>query len=220
MNDLPITLFDIIVAGIILLSTLLALSRGAVREILGLLSWIGAIVVAVYAFAPVRPMVTDAIGNELLADAATVAIVFFVPFLVLKIVTGLIGRAVSGSFLGPLDKLLGVVFGAARGVLIVCAAYLVGTAIIAKEQQPDWIMDAKLQPSVANGADWLAQFLPPGILDGSKAAATEAAARAAEEARRVRDGRNGGSAEGGSGETGYGELVRQGMDALIQGKAE
>jgi membrane protein required for colicin V production len=220
MNDLPITLFDILVAGIVLLSTLLALSRGAVREILGLSSWIGAIVVAVYAFGPVRPMVTEAIGNELLADAATVAIVFFVPFLVLKIVTGLIGRAVSGSFLGPVDKLLGVVFGAVRGALIVCAAYLVGTAIIAEEQQPDWIRSAKLQPPVEQGADWLAQFLPPGILDGSKAAATEAAARAAEEARRVRDGRNGGTSGSGDGETGYGALVREGMDALIQGKVE
>ncbi len=218
MNDLPITLFDVVVAGVVLLSTLLALSRGAVREVLGLLSWIGAIVVAVYAFAPVRPMVTEAIGNELLADAVTVAIVFFVPFLALKIVTGLIGRAVSGGLLGPVDKLLGMAFGAARGALIVCGAYLVGMAIVADEQHPAWVKNAMLQPPVAEGAEWLAQFLPPGILDGSKAAAAEAAQRATEEARRMRDGRNGDGGDAGG--PGYGAIVREGMDALIQRKTE
>lgn len=218
MNDLPITLFDVVVAGVVLLSTLLALSRGAVREVLGLLSWIGAIVVAVYAFAPVRPMVTEAIGNELLADVVTVAIVFFVPFLALKIVTGLIGRAVSGGLLGPVDKLLGMAFGAARGALIVCGAYLVGMAIVADEQHPAWVKNAMLQPPVAEGAEWLAQFLPPGILDGSKAAAAEAAQRATEEARRMRDGRNGDGGDAGG--PGYGAIVREGMDALIQRKTE
>ncbi len=215
MNDLPFTLFDLVVVGVVVLSTLLALSRGAVREILGLLSWIGAIVVAAYAFAPIRPMVTEAIGNELLADAVTVAIVFFVPFLVLKILAGMIGRAVVGSALGPADRLLGLVFGAARGALLVCGAYLVGTAIVADDRHPDWIRNAMLQPQVAAGADWLAGLLPPGILDGSKAAAAEAAREATEEARRMREGRDG---EGG--ETGYGAIVRESMDALIRRKAE
>lgn len=218
MSDLPVTLFDIVVGGIVLLSTLLALSRGAVREALGLASWIGAIVAAVYAFQPVRPIVVEAVGNELLADAMTLAVVFFVPFIVLKIIAAVVGRAVAGSVLGPIDKVLGLGFGFARGALIVCGGYLVGSVIIAEEQHPDWVKTALLQPPVAEGAQWLADRLPPGILDASKEAASEAALDAAERARRLREGQA--AADQGSAGGGYADAVRQRMDELIRGRVE
>lgn len=214
MSDLPITLFDIVVGAIVLLSTLLALSRGAVREAFGLASWIGAIAAAFYAFDSVRPMVKEAVGNELLTDAATLAIVFFVPFFVLKIITGFIARAVAGSALGPIDKFLGLGFGFARGALIVCAAYLVGSVVVAKEQQPDWVTGAVLRPPVEEGADWIARFLPPGILDASKEKAGEAAESAAERARQLR------AAGEAVRDLGYAEGAREGMDALIGGRAQ
>lgn len=215
MSELPFTLFDLIVGGIVLLSTLLALSRGAVREALGLAAWIGAIVAALYAFEPVRPMVLEAVGNELLADAATLAVVFFVPLLVLKIVAGMLARAVAGSALGPVDKLLGLFFGFARGALIVCAAYLVGSVIIAEKQQPEWVTTAVSQPYVAKGGDWIAQFLPPGILDASKEAASEAALDAAERARQLRQ-----AGEATADSLGYADRTRQRMDELIGGRVE
>lgn len=215
MSDLPVTLFDLIVIGVVLLSTLLGLMRGAVREAFGLLSWIGAIVAAVYLFEPVRPMLLEALGNELLTDAATLAVVFFVPFIILKIVTGLIANAVASSVLGPIDKVLGLGFGFARGALIVCGAYLVGSVIVARDQHPDWVKTAMLQPPVEQGADWLATLLPPGVLDASKDAAAEAAADAAERARRLRE-----AGEEVSGGVGYADRARERMDELIRGRVE
>jgi membrane protein required for colicin V production len=215
MSDLPVTLFDLVVGAVVLLSTLLALSRGAVREAFGLASWIGAIVAAIYAFGPVRPMLLEALGNELLADAATLAVVFFVPFFILKIVTGIVARAVATSALGPVDKLLGLGFGFARGALIVCGAYLVGTVLVAEDQHPDWVKNAVLQPQVAQGADWLATLLPPGILDASKEAASEAALDAAERARRLRE-----AGQGVAESVGYADRARERMDELIRGRVE
>ena len=215
MSELPFTLFDLIVGGIVLLSTLLALSRGAVREALGLAAWIGAIVAAVYAFESVRPMVLEAVGNELLTDAATLAVVFFVPFILFKIVAGMIARAVAGSVLGPIDKFLGLFFGFARGALIVCAAYLVGSVIVAEEQQPEWVTTAISQPYVAMGADWIAQFLPPGILDASKEAASEAALDAADRARQLRE-----AGEAATDTVGYADRTRERMDELVGGRVE
>ena len=215
MNDLPVTLFDLLVGGVVILSTLLALSRGAVREALGLATWIGAIVAAVYAFQPVRPLLLEALGNELLTDAATLAIVFFVPFFVLRILSGMIARTVSASGLGPVDRFLGLGFGFARGALIVCGAYLVGSVIVDRTQHPDWIRTAMLQPPVEQGADWLATLLPPGVLDASKEAATEAAAEAAERARQLREAGDG-VADG----VGYADQARERMNELIRGRLE
>jgi membrane protein required for colicin V production len=73
----------------------------------------------------------------------------------------MIARLVVGVGLGPLDSALGLAFGALRGALIVCAAYLVLAVFIAPERQPVWVQNARLLPQVQRGAKLVAQALPP-----------------------------------------------------------
>jgi membrane protein required for colicin V production len=163
VQHLPFTVVDLAVIGIIALSALLALARGAVREVLGLASWIGSIAVAFVAFERVRPLVTPHIQEPLIADAATLAIVFIVPFIAFKILASVIAGAVSASPLGPFDRLLGFGFGVLRGMLIVCAAYLVVSAFVPPGRQPVWLRDARTLPQVQKGAALLTQALPQGM---------------------------------------------------------
>jgi membrane protein required for colicin V production len=163
VQHLPFTVVDLAVIGIIALSALLALARGAVREVLGLASWIGSIAVAFVAFERVRPLVTPHIQEPLIADAATLAIVFIVPFIAFKILASVIAGAVSASPLGPFDRLLGFGFGVLRGMLIVCAAYLVVSAFVPPARQPVWLRDARTLPQVQKGAALLTQALPQGM---------------------------------------------------------
>ncbi len=163
VQHLPFTVVDLAVIGIIALSALLALARGAVREVLGLASWIGSIAVAFVAFERVRPLVTPHIQEPLIADAATLAVVFIVPFIAFKILASVIAGAVSASPLGPFDRLLGFGFGVLRGMLIVCAAYLVVSAFVPPARQPVWLRDARTLPQVQKGAALLAQALPQGM---------------------------------------------------------
>ena len=141
------------------LSALLALARGAVREVLGLATWIGAVAVAFAGFPPARPLVATYIQEPLIADAATLALVFLVPFILFKILASTISRLVVGVGLGPLDSVLGLGFGALRGVLIVCAAYLV-LAVHPPERQPAWVRDARLLPQVQRGVQARARARP------------------------------------------------------------
>ena len=163
LQHLPLTAFDIAVVAVIALSALLALARGAVREVLGLASWIGAIAVAFVAFERVRPLVAPHIQEPLIADAATLAIVFIVPFVAFKILAAIIAGVVSASPLGPFDRLLGFGFGVLRGILIVCAAYLVISAFLPPGRQPAWLRDARTLPQVQKGAALLTQALPQGM---------------------------------------------------------
>ena len=163
VQHLPFTVVDLAVIGIIALSALLALARGAVREVLGLASWIGSIAVAFVAFERVRPLVTPHIQEPLIADAATLAVVFIVPFIAFKILASVIAGAVSASPLGPFDRLLGFGFGVLRGMLIVCAAYLVVSAFVPPGRQPVWLRDARTLPQVQKGAALLTQALPQGM---------------------------------------------------------
>lgn len=160
MSGLPITALDLAAIAVVLLSGLLALSRGLTSELVMFASWIGAASVAWIAFTPLRPIILEAVGNDLLADLATAALVFVGPLIAFKIIGSMINRRASESGLGAADKLLGLIFGVGRGALLVCLAYLLGSMIVAPDRQPAWVQDAYLLPPIERGARLIASVLP------------------------------------------------------------
>ena len=126
------TLIDVIVAGVIILSAVLAYSRGFVREAMAIAGWIGAAVLA-FIFAPaVQPLIKEipVIGDFLkdrcdLSIIAAFAAVFAVGLVIAALFTPLFSSAVQRSALGGIDQGLGFLFGVARGVLLVGIAFLV-----------------------------------------------------------------------------------------------
>ena len=178
MNELPLTFFDMAVLVVVILSAILSLARGGMRELLSLASWVGALAVALTTFATFRPMVMEAVNNDLIADVGTGVLVFFVPLVVFKIVGRLVANAVAESALGPLDRLFGLVFGVARGALIVCAGYLVTEQIIPREEMPEWVQNAYLVKEVQQGADFLTEYVPDDLLARSEELVTDTLDRA------------------------------------------
>ena len=184
MNDLAFTAFDVLVAVVLLLSVVVALARGAVREILSLLVWVGAAFVAWYGFAPLRPVLAEPIGHPLLTDLATFAVVFVVPLVVLRVLAGLVARRVEQSGFALLDRLFGLVYGFVRGAFLLAVAYLALLVVLDGSRPPDWIDRAASRPYVEQGARLLARLLPPGTLERGRAAARDSVERA----RRLREG--------------------------------
>lgn len=169
-----LTILDFAVLAVLVLSALLSLLRGGVREALGLACWIGAAYVAMLFFDDVQPLVMEQLDNELFANMATAVGLFLVPLIVFKIIAGIIANAVSDGPLGGIDKLLGLVFGVARGALIVVLAWLFAGQIIPADKLPDWVSTAYSKPYLNEGAQWLRQYLPDGFLEDAEGAATTA----------------------------------------------
>jgi len=117
------TIIDGVVALFIVLSALLAYSRGFVREALAIAGWIVAGVVA-FIFAPqVEPLVKEVpVVGEFIADSCELsmigafAVVFALALIVASLITPLFSSLVQRSALGGIDQGLGFVFGVARGV--------------------------------------------------------------------------------------------------------
>ncbi len=134
------TLIDAIVAAVIVLSAILAYSRGLVREGMAIAGWIGAAVLA-YIFAPqAEPLVKELpVIGEFLADScelsiiAAFAAVFAVGLVVASLFTPLFSSAVQRSVLGGLDQGLGFLFGVVRGVLLVAVAFIVYDRAVATD---------------------------------------------------------------------------------------
>ena len=131
------TIIDGIVVLVIVLSALLAYSRGFVREALAIAGWIVAAVLA-FIFAPqVEPLVkeipviSDVIGDNCeLSMIGAAALIFAVALIVSSLITPLFSSIVQRSALGGIDQGAGFLFGVARGILLVAIAYFVYETVI------------------------------------------------------------------------------------------
>lgn len=126
------TLIDGIVAAVIILSAILAYSRGFVRESLAILGWIGAAVLAFVFAGTMRPLIAqipylDSIiaDNCELGMIAGFAVVFALALVLFSIITPLFSSVVQRSALGGVDQGMGFLFGVARGVLLIVIAFIV-----------------------------------------------------------------------------------------------
>ncbi|MES2143311.1 MAG: CvpA family protein [Pseudomonadota bacterium] len=126
------TVIDAVVAGVIVLSAILAYSRGFVREAMAIVGWIGAAILA-FVFAPsVQPLVKELpVVGSFLADSCELSIVaaaagvFAIGLIIAALFTPLFSSVVQRSALGGIDQGLGFLFGVVRGVLLVAIAFIV-----------------------------------------------------------------------------------------------
>jgi membrane protein required for colicin V production len=165
---------DIVVLAVIALSTLLALGRGFVKEVLSVFGWIGAAIgtLLIFFYVPqIREFFAKQIAEPVLADIACAVAIFVVLLIVLGFFNHAIASRVHASSLGPLDKSLGLVFGLARGVILVALAHMAMTDWFLPEraQRPDVINQARTEPYVAMAADFIKSKIPQDWKDKASA---------------------------------------------------
>ncbi len=119
-----LTTLDYVVLGTILLSGLLALLGGFVREMLSLGAWLGSTFAAAKLYPLAVPWVRRYIHNVSTATDIAVVVVFCISLALLSLIGNLTARLIKGQALTAIDRSLGFVFGLLRGGLIVCLLYL------------------------------------------------------------------------------------------------
>jgi len=157
---MPITLLDIVLIAVMLISGLLAMIRGFMREVLSIAAWLLAALATLYAYGKLVPAATAYFNSELIAKAAVVGGVFLVTLLVVSIVTVRVSDMVLDSRVGALDRTMGFLFGLARGLIIVVVAFGFFDWLVPAKAQPTWVTDAKSKVFLANTADWLRSMSP------------------------------------------------------------
>jgi membrane protein required for colicin V production len=156
------TVVDGVVAVIIILSAILAYSRGVVRELMAIVGWIGAAILA-FIFAPqAQPLVKEIpVVGEFLRDSCELSIiaafagVFAVGLVLAALFTPLLSSIIQRSALGGVDQALGFLFGVARGVLLVLIAFVVFDRAVAANTVPmvDNSRTAKVVASIQGRID-------------------------------------------------------------------
>ena len=157
---MPITLLDIILLVVMLISALLAMVRGFMREVLSIASWATAAVVTVLGFPRLLPVVQGYLSNDIVAKGVTIGAIFLGTLIIVSVITIKISDMVLDSRIGALDRTLGFLFGLARGLVIVVVAFLFFNWLVPDRSQPDWVKNAKSLVVLKKTGDTLMSMLP------------------------------------------------------------
>ena len=160
------TLFDVIVIGVVLVSSALALLRGFTNEVLSIIAWVVGALAALWLFPYLTPVLREVISPGWLAAAISAVGIFIAAYAVCAAFTSRWSDSMMEIHerAGLLDRTLGFIFGLARGLLIVTVAYLFFAWLVPNpDDQPDWIRNAKTRPVVEDTAALLFSLAPqPG----------------------------------------------------------
>jgi membrane protein required for colicin V production len=108
---MPITILDLVLLGVMLISGLLAMVRGFMREILSIAAWGAAALVTLYAFSKLLPTAKTYFGSDTIAAVVVVAGTFIGTLIVVSVITVRISDMILDSRIGALDRTLGFLFG-------------------------------------------------------------------------------------------------------------
>jgi membrane protein required for colicin V production len=212
---MPFQLLDLILAGIMLISGLLALMRGFTREVLSLIAW-GAAAVGAY-FAIRSPelvaFASQYLEPEIVAKIAVGAGVFLIVLIIVSLISVKLSDAVVDSAAGAFDRTLGFIYGLARGLVLVVIAYLFYGWLIPLDRQEAWVKNARSLPLIQSVGEMILSLVPPDIAETLSNASILGGPPGGSTSVTVQPE----SGEAAQEEEGYKRNDSQSMDQLIQG---
>lgn len=155
------TLFDYVVIGIVAASLLLGLWRGVVGELIALAAWVLAFFAAIQFGDDIARTLFLGIGDKGLRAMAGFAAVFIGVLVVMALVRLAASSFIKAIGLGVSDRVLGVVFGVGRGLMIAMVLVAVGGMTSAPQQ--DWWQEATLSAPLETAVLAAKPWLPPDL---------------------------------------------------------
>ena len=152
---------DILLIVVMLISGMLAMVRGLIREVLSIVGWAAAAAAALYAYAKLLPLAKTYFSNwnDYVVAGGTVASAFLLTLIIVSVVTVRVSDKVLDSRIGALDRTLGFLFGLARGLVIVVVAFAFFDWLVPKAQ-PTWITSAQALPMLKTLRDDIISVSP------------------------------------------------------------
>lgn len=162
MENISFFAVDIFICAVILLSFIIGWIRGATKEILSLVAWIGGGYLAISFFPLAKEFMRAYISHKLIADFVTASGLFILFLTLLSVFNYFCSNLVKKSLLNTTDKALGGIFGIARGTFIVAVFDLIINQCLLNET-PKCVEDSKLRPAVTSISNFIILILPDNL---------------------------------------------------------
>lgn len=155
--------FDIAVIILVGLGAITGLMRGFVQEVLALAAWVVSLFMIHYAHTPVTRALEPWIGVGSSATVLAFALLLLVPYAIVKLLAKSFGEASRNSVLGPIDRVLGLGFGAMKGLVIVVVVFSIFVlgydTVWGSAGRPTWITQARTYPFVDASSRGLVEMI-------------------------------------------------------------
>jgi membrane protein required for colicin V production len=184
-------IFDLVVIIAVLMSAGTGFLRGFIRESMTLAGTIGGAIAAFFFGPSLKPffldlllektaadgdapgMVFGAIPADIVAAALGYVTVFLAVVIVLKIISHFLAKGASALGLGPIDRTMGVIFGLARGVLLVGLIFLVPHMMLDEKTKKTYLDGSQTYFYVDAVSSWIADILPFGDAGAAVSSTTD-----------------------------------------------
>lgn len=205
-----LTALDIVVLLLIVLGGLAGLMRGFVTEVLSLLAWVAAIMAVRLLYPAGKALAGRFVTSEAADAILAFSVIFLVTFIAFRMVAQALGDRTRTSIVGPVDRVLGLGFGAFKGLIGASVLFLVLTLVFDVVEggapRPAWLRAARTGPLLEVTSKAMVDFVEKRRY-ADKAAATD-------DGKPLRgDGRTGEREKG----DGYGARDRNALDKLLGG---
>jgi membrane protein required for colicin V production len=160
----PITYLDAALLAVCFISGLLAMYRGFAREMLSIVSWVIAAAAVLYFVIYHKPFAEEMaqqMGTKApVAQIVVGAVIFLIVLIVVHLITARISDAILDSRIGMIDRVLGFIFGALRGFILIVVPYMFYEAFFPDPNQHfDWVRNAQSMPYIKATGDTLRSVL-------------------------------------------------------------
>jgi membrane protein required for colicin V production len=166
MHGLNISWVDVAVVSVVILSMIIAVLRGFVREVLSILAWAAAAGAALWFGPSASDLLHAHISTPFVAPLLAYIGIFLLVLIPLAVASHFIAQIVRRSPVGVVDRCLGVPFGIVRGLALIGIAYLALSLVIPYRAQPAWLTQARLLPVIRASSEVISSVLPS--LENSK----------------------------------------------------
>jgi len=157
------TLFDFFTIGVLLISGVVGLARGATREVTTVVALLLAATLSMFSLRFTDPIARAVVHTGWMADTLAVLAMFIVTYIVFRLIGGMLTRGVRATPLSGLDRALGFGIGVVRGLIAVGAVTLLITAATPTDRVPGWMTRAKTYPLADAAGRGLKTFAPRGL---------------------------------------------------------
>lgn len=157
--------FDIVFLSILATSAIIGIIRGITKEILSLLSWLGAISMAYFLFPTTQYLARSKISNPWLADGVTLFAIFIIFLIILTLASHFLTSRIRASALSGIDRSLGTAYGLLRGCALLFIFELMISCVWLRPDHPDFIRNSRFSNFMYKGSDTLYAVLPTEAQD-------------------------------------------------------
>ncbi len=158
-----LTAFDVVVLILVGLGALGGLARGFVGEVVSLLAWAAGIFAVRMFYTPAKDIAAKLTGTAQGGAILALVVLFLGAFLLVRIIGGRLSQGTKASLIGPVDRLLGLGFGAAKGVLGAALLFLLANltfdTIDPGLPSPEWLRNARTAPTLAMVSKTMVDFV-------------------------------------------------------------